>query len=61
MHNQYAPSQSEQNLLIPENSYDYEVSVNGQALHPEYMDAHISQGLEPHVLVPSSNEGGQVV
>ncbi|KAK3042077.1 hypothetical protein RJ639_001779 [Escallonia herrerae] len=51
------PSQTEQSLLRSDTNYDYEASMNGQA----YLDVHISQGLEPHTLIPSSNEEGQVL
>jgi hypothetical protein len=53
-HNQYPSSQSEQNMLRSDASYDYEVSVNGQTLlHSEYLDARSVQ--------PSSNEEAQVL
>lgn len=60
MQNQYI-SQNDQNSLRPDTNYDYEVSVNGQAIRPEYLDAHVSQGLESHAVVPSRNEEGQVI
>lgn len=59
-HSQYPPSQTEQNLLRSDTSYDYEVSVNGQTLRSDYLDVHISQGLDARSVVPSSNEEGQV-
>uniref|UniRef100_A0A5B7B017 DUF7725 domain-containing protein n=1 Tax=Davidia involucrata TaxID=16924 RepID=A0A5B7B017_DAVIN len=60
-HNQYPPSQTEQNLLRSDTNYDYEVSVNGQALRPDYLDVLVSQGMEPDSVIPSSAEEGQVL
>ncbi|KAA8540086.1 hypothetical protein F0562_026778 [Nyssa sinensis] len=60
-HNQYPPSQTEQNLLRPDSNYDYDVSVNGQGLHPDFLDVHVSQGMEPDSVIPSSAEEGQVL
>ncbi|XP_059628955.1 uncharacterized protein LOC132271552 isoform X2 [Cornus florida] len=62
-HNQYPPSETEQNLLRPDNNYDCEVSLNenGQALHPNYLDVHVSQGMEPDSMIPSSAEERQVL
>ncbi|KAK9291458.1 hypothetical protein L1049_019406 [Liquidambar formosana] len=59
--NQFPPSQTDQNLLRSEATYDYEMSVNGQALHPEYLGVHISQGVEPDSVVPSSTGESQVL
>lgn len=52
---QYPSSQNEQNLLRAENSH-----VNGKPSQTEYIDAQINQGLEPHAVVPTLNEGAQV-
>lgn len=57
---QYPSSQNEQNLLRAENSHDYKVPVNGKPSQTEYIDAQISQGLEPNAVVPTLNEGAQV-
>ncbi|KAJ9546228.1 hypothetical protein OSB04_025935 [Centaurea solstitialis] len=59
-HEQY-PSHNDQNPMRPETNYNYEASVNGQALRSDFLDANISQGLEAHSVVPSSsNEEEQV-
>ncbi|KAL7003676.1 hypothetical protein U1Q18_004825 [Sarracenia purpurea var. burkii] len=61
IHNQYPPSQTDQNLLRSDNNYDYEVSTNGQTIHPEYLGIHVSQGLDPDTVIPQlSAEEGQV-
>lgn len=51
--------QSEPALLRPETNYDFESSVNGQVIHPDYLNVNISQGVEAHSVVPSSNVDGQ--
>lgn len=48
------PSHNDQNSLRPETHYNYEASVNGQALHSDFLDADVSQGLGAHSVVPSS-------
>ncbi|KAL8095660.1 uncharacterized protein LOC141689790 isoform X4 [Apium graveolens] len=58
---QYPSSQNEQILLRAENSHDYKVPVNGKPSQTEYIDAQINQGLEPHAVVPTLNEGAQVL
>ncbi|KAI3756967.1 hypothetical protein L6452_04499 [Arctium lappa] len=52
-HEQY-PSHNDQNSLRPETNYNYEASVNGQALPSDFLDVDISQGLEAHSVVSSS-------
>ena len=60
-HEQY-PSHNDQSSLRSETNYNYEASVNGQALHSDFLDANISQGHEAHSVVPSSpNEEEQVI
>ena len=61
MHNPYAPSQTDQNILKPDANYEYELSVNGQALQPDYLDVQISQGVERDSVIPSSNEEEKVL
>lgn len=58
-HDQYPSSQSEPNLVKAENTYDYEMPVNGKPSHSEYID-HISQGLEPHAAITTSNDVAEV-
>ncbi|CAL5405457.1 unnamed protein product [Camellia sinensis] len=60
-HNQYPSSQTDQSLLRPDTNYDYEVSVNGQAIHPDYLDVHASQGMEPDTVITASVPEGQVL
>nr|XP_043615124.1 uncharacterized protein LOC122587110 isoform X2 [Erigeron canadensis] len=58
-HEQYA-SENDQNTSRPETKYNYEASVNGQALHSDFLD--ISQGMVSHSVIPSStNEGEQIL
>lgn len=62
MHNQYAPSQSDQNIMKPDTNYEYELSVNGQALRPDYLDVQINQGgVEHDPVIPSSAEDEKVL
>ncbi|XP_063935508.1 uncharacterized protein LOC108227634 isoform X2 [Daucus carota subsp. sativus] len=58
---QHPPSQSEQNLLRAENNYDYKVPVNGQPSQTEYVDAQINPEVQPQAVVPTQNEGAQVL
>lgn len=58
---QYPPQQTESTMLKSDSSYDYDSSVNGQVLHSDYVNGNISQGMEPHSAVSSSNIEGQVV
>lgn len=44
--NQYSLSQAEENPSRSDSSYSYEFSVNGQSVHPDYLNAHISQGID---------------
>ncbi|GMP24991.1 hypothetical protein CsSME_00002063 [Camellia sinensis var. sinensis] len=60
-HNQYPPSQTDQNLLRSDTSFDHEVSVNGQAIPSDYLDVRVSQEMEPDAVIPSSAEEGQVL
>lgn len=60
-HDQFPPSQSDQNLLRSNADYNYEISSNGQALRPDYLDVHISQGVQPDSVIQSSTDEAQVV
>lgn len=42
-------------------NYEYDMSVNGQALHSGYLDVHISQGTEPASVISSSTVEAQVL
>lgn len=55
-HDQYQPPQTEQNHSRPDTNYDYEMSVNGQAIRPVYLDGHINQRMEPGSVIPTSTE-----
>lgn len=55
-HDQYQPSLTEQNHSRPDTNYDYEMSVNGQAIQPVYLDGHINQRMEPGSVIPTSTE-----
>ncbi|KAK1554910.1 hypothetical protein Q3G72_026251 [Acer saccharum] len=57
--NQHAPSQTDQNLMRSDAKYEYEMSVNGQALHSSYVDVHISQGTEPDSVISTSTGEAQ--
>ncbi|KAK6936628.1 hypothetical protein RJ641_033658 [Dillenia turbinata] len=58
--NQYQSSQSDQNLLRSDAHYNYEISMNGQAMRPDYLDVHLSQGVVPDSAVQASTEDGQI-
>ncbi|GAB2293925.1 hypothetical protein Dimus_028139 [Dionaea muscipula] len=58
--NQLPSSQSEENHPNLDSDYGFEISVNGSSLHPEYLSTHVSQGIEPN-LVMSSTEEAQVL
>ncbi|XP_019417222.1 PREDICTED: uncharacterized protein LOC109328280 isoform X1 [Lupinus angustifolius] len=54
-------SQNDQNLLSSDAKFNYEISVNGQALRREYFDAHIHQNEEPQTVISSSTGETQVL
>ena len=58
--NQLPPSQTDQSFGRSDVKYEYEMSVNGQAIRPDYPD-HISQGLEPNSVISSSAGKAQVL
>lgn len=60
-HNEIQPSQADQNLMRSDANYNYEISVNGQALRQDYLDVHISQGAMPDSGISSSTGEGQVL
>ena len=58
--NHYPPSQTDQTLLRSDTNYDYEVSLNGQSIRSEYLDIHVSQGVETEAVIPPAADEGQV-
>ncbi|XP_061340513.1 uncharacterized protein LOC133286978 isoform X2 [Gastrolobium bilobum] len=54
-------SQSDPNLMRSDAKFNYEMSVNGQTLHRDYLDAHIHQGEEPQNVISSSTGDTQVI
>ncbi|XP_021763324.1 uncharacterized protein LOC110728013 isoform X2 [Chenopodium quinoa] len=58
--NQYSLSQAEENPSRSDSTYGYEYSVNGQSLHPDYLNAHLSQGVDPNCQI-TSNEVAQTL
>lgn len=59
--NQHAQPQTDQNLIRPEAKYEYDIPVNGQALHSGYLDVQINQGTEPDSVISSSAGEAQVL
>ncbi|XP_058104943.1 uncharacterized protein LOC131248608 isoform X2 [Magnolia sinica] len=57
----YHPSEDEQSLLRPDAHYDYELSAEGQVVHSDYLEAHISPQQRPGPAVPPSSEEPQVL
>lgn len=58
---QFPPPQSDQNLLRSDVDYNYEISMNGQVLQTDYLNAHISQGVQPDSVIPSTADESQVL
>ncbi|KAI4338024.1 hypothetical protein L6164_016379 [Bauhinia variegata] len=54
-------TQTDQNLTRTEAKLNYEMPVNGQVLHRDYLDARISQGEEPQTVISSSTGETQSV
>ncbi|XP_057991075.1 uncharacterized protein LOC110669647 isoform X4 [Hevea brasiliensis] len=59
--NQLTLSQTDHNLVRSDAKYEYEMSVNGQGFHPDYLDVNISQGTEPDPVISSSSREAQVL
>ncbi|XP_057522553.1 uncharacterized protein LOC130802550 isoform X2 [Amaranthus tricolor] len=57
---QFSLSQTEENLSRSDPNYSYEFSVNGQSLHPDYLNTHNSQGFDPKCQM-SSNGAAQTL
>ncbi|KAG4957358.1 hypothetical protein JHK85_043738 [Glycine max] len=51
-----SPSQTDQNLMRSDAKFSYEMSVNGQTLHKDYLDAHIQQGNEGQTVISSGTK-----
>ncbi|KAF5731283.1 hypothetical protein HS088_TW19G00890 [Tripterygium wilfordii] len=47
-------SEADENHRRPDVKYEYEASANGQALRPDYLDAHMNQGGQPDPVNSSS-------
>ncbi|RZC07333.1 hypothetical protein D0Y65_014598 [Glycine soja] len=56
-----SPSQTDQNLMRSDAKFSYEMSVNGQTLHRDYLDAHIQQGEEAQTVISSGTSETQSV
>ncbi|KAG6714315.1 hypothetical protein I3842_05G198000 [Carya illinoinensis] len=54
-HSELPPSQTDQNLMRSDANYNYEMSVNGQPLHQDYLEVHISQVARPDSGISSSS------
>ncbi|KAF5450487.1 hypothetical protein F2P56_030838 [Juglans regia] len=54
-HSELPPSQTDQNLIRSDVNYNYEMSVNGQPLHQDYLEVHISQVARPDSGISSSS------
>jgi hypothetical protein len=59
--NEIQPSQDDQYPMRSDANYNYEISVNGQALRQDYLDVHISQGTKPDSGITSSTGEAQVL
>ncbi|KAL9432675.1 hypothetical protein AB3S75_027658 [Citrus x aurantiifolia] len=59
--NQHPSLHTDQNHMTSGANYEYDMSVNGQALHSGYLDVHISQGTEPASVISSSTVEAQVL
>ncbi|XP_060963496.1 uncharacterized protein LOC133033005 isoform X1 [Cannabis sativa] len=56
-----SPSQADQNLVRSDENYNYEMSVNGQALSADYLNAHIGHQADPNSVISSSTGEQQVL
>ncbi|KAL1059858.1 hypothetical protein V6Z11_1Z001300 [Gossypium hirsutum] len=57
--NHIPPPQTDQKLGGSDVKYEYDLSVNGQAIRSDYLD-HINQGAEPNSVISSSSGKAQV-
>lgn len=60
--NELQSSQNVQNIMTSNTSYPYEneMTANGQALEPDYLDVHTSKRREPDPVLSSSSGETQV-
>lgn len=56
----HSSSQTDQNLMRSDAKFNYQMSVNGQALHGNYLNVHIQQGDESQALNSASTGETQV-
>lgn len=54
-------SQADQNVIRSDAKFNYEMSVEGQTLHRDYLGAHVHQDEEPKTVIPSSTVETQVL
>ncbi|KAL2339563.1 hypothetical protein Fmac_007503 [Flemingia macrophylla] len=57
----HSPTQTDQNLMRSDAKFSYEMSINGQTLHRDYLEAHIQQGEEPQTVISSATSETQSV
>lgn len=55
-----SPSQTDHSLMRSDAKFSYEMSVNGQTLHRDYLDAHIQQGEGAQTVISSVTTETQV-
>ncbi|XP_022995576.1 uncharacterized protein LOC111491065 isoform X8 [Cucurbita maxima] len=53
--NELQSSQNAQNIMTSNTNYPYEMTANGQALEPDYLDVHTSKRREPDSVLSSSS------
>ena len=58
--NELQSSQNAQNIMTSNTNYPYEMTANGQALEPDYLDVHTSKRREPDSVLSSSSGETQV-
>ncbi|XLT09533.1 hypothetical protein HN51_055326 [Arachis hypogaea] len=54
-------SQTDQSMMRSDAKFNYEMPINGQALHGDYLDAHIHQNEETQSVISSSTAETQVL
>ncbi|KAG9445184.1 hypothetical protein H6P81_016524 [Aristolochia fimbriata] len=61
VHQTYQPSLTEQSLLRTDTHYDYEVRADGQVVHSDFVDVHISSQQRSNPVITSSSSEQQVL
>ncbi|XP_020236764.1 uncharacterized protein LOC109816249 isoform X2 [Cajanus cajan] len=56
-----SPTQTDQNLMRSDAKFGYEMSINGQSLHRDYLEAHIQQGEESQTVISSATSETQAL